>query len=248
MSEGRYYWLKLKRDFFKRHDVRIVEAMPNGKDYILFYLKLLLESIDHEGMLRFNDSIPYSESMLSTITDTNIDVVRSAIKVFTGLGMMDMMDDGTLYMSEVKRMTGSASASDSAERVRRFRERQNQPNTLINSREALQNVTVTVTNNNESKSKSKNKSIEIKEKDKKKDGARFAPPSVDEVQEYIREKGYSVDAEEFYAHYESNGWIVGKTPMKNWKAAVVTWQKRHEKDKPKPAAQAPNYKRFDDRF
>ena len=248
MSEGRYYWLKLKRDFFKRHDVRIVEAMPNGKDYILFYLKLLLESIDHEGMLRFNDSIPYSESMLSTITDTNIDVVRSAIKVFTGLGMMDMMDDGTLYMSEVKRMTGSASASDSAERVRRFRERQNQPNTLINSREALQNVTVTVTNNNESKSKSKNKSIDIKEKDKKKDGARFAPPSVDEVQEYIREKRYAVDAEAFCAYYDSNGWKVGRNPMRNWRRALVTWHKRRQDDKKQPAAPAPAYKRFDDRF
>ena len=43
----KYYWLKLKRDFFKRHDIRIIEEMPNGKDYILFYNKLLLESIDH---------------------------------------------------------------------------------------------------------------------------------------------------------------------------------------------------------
>ena len=49
MSETKkYYWLKLKRDFFKRHDMRIIEVMPNGKDYILFYLKMLLESIDHE--------------------------------------------------------------------------------------------------------------------------------------------------------------------------------------------------------
>ena len=53
MSDGKYYWLKLKRDFFKRHDIRIVEGMPNGKEYILFYLKLLCESVDHEGSLRF---------------------------------------------------------------------------------------------------------------------------------------------------------------------------------------------------
>ena len=64
MSEKRYYWLKLPKDFFKRHDVRIIEAMPNGKDYILFYLKLLCESIDHEGNLRFSDQIPYNEEML----------------------------------------------------------------------------------------------------------------------------------------------------------------------------------------
>lgn len=56
--EKKYYWLKLKRDFFKRHDIRIIEKMQNGKDYVLFYLKMLLESIDHEGELRFSDAIP----------------------------------------------------------------------------------------------------------------------------------------------------------------------------------------------
>ena len=85
MAEKKYYWLKLKRDFFKRHDVRIIEQMPNGKDYILFYLKMLLESIDHEGALRFSETIPYNEQMLSVITDTNVDVVKSAMAVFVEL-------------------------------------------------------------------------------------------------------------------------------------------------------------------
>ena len=41
MADKKYYWLKLKKDFFKRHDIQIIENMPNGKDYVLFYLKLL---------------------------------------------------------------------------------------------------------------------------------------------------------------------------------------------------------------
>ena len=81
MAEKKYYWLKLKRDFFKRHDIRIIEAMPNGKDYILFYLKMLLESVDHDGALRFSDTIPYNADMLAVITNTNVDVVRAAMKV-----------------------------------------------------------------------------------------------------------------------------------------------------------------------
>lgn len=106
-KDKKYYWLKLKRDFFKRHDIQIIESMPNGKDYILFYLKLLCESVDHDGNLRFNEEIPYNEQMLSTITNTNIDIVRSAIKVFTSLKMMEIMDDGTYYMNEVTKMLGS---------------------------------------------------------------------------------------------------------------------------------------------
>ena len=106
-EKKKYYWLKLKRDFFKRHDIRIVEAMPNGKDYILFYLKLLLESIDHEGTLRFSETIPYNEHMLSVVTNTNIDTVKSAMKLFIELNMMTVFDDQTIYMNEVDKLIGS---------------------------------------------------------------------------------------------------------------------------------------------
>ena len=107
MAAKKFYWLKLKRDFFKRHDIRIIESMPNGKDYILFYLKLLLESIDHEGELRFSDAIPYNEQMLSVITDTNIDIVRSAMKLFVELKLVEIKSDETIYMEEVSKMIGS---------------------------------------------------------------------------------------------------------------------------------------------
>jgi predicted phage replisome organizer len=102
----KFYWLKLKRDFFKRHDIKVVESMDNGKEYILFYMKLLLESVDHNGNLRFNETIPYNEKMLATITDTNIDIVRNAMKIFTELKLIDIMDDSTIYMNEVNNMIG----------------------------------------------------------------------------------------------------------------------------------------------
>ena len=102
----KYYWLKLKKDFFKRHDIQIIESMPNGKDYVLFYLKLLCESIDHEGNLRFSETIPYNEQMLATITNTNIDIVRNAISMFEQLGMIEIMSDGTYFMNEVNKLVG----------------------------------------------------------------------------------------------------------------------------------------------
>ena len=103
----KYYWLKLDRNFFKRHDITVIEAMSNGKDYILFYLKMLCESIDHNGELRFSETIPYNVDMLSAVTHTNVDIVRSACKIFTELGMMETLNDGTLYMTELEKMVGS---------------------------------------------------------------------------------------------------------------------------------------------
>ena len=118
----RYFWLKLKKDFFKRHDIRIVEEMDNGKEYILFYLKLIAESVDHAGHLRFSDTIPYDEKMLSTITNTNIDIVRSACKIFSSLNLMECLDDGTLFLTESSKMIGSEESS--TERVKKYREKQ----------------------------------------------------------------------------------------------------------------------------
>ena len=54
---------------------------------------------------------------------------------------------------------------------------------------------------------------------------RFVKPTIEELRAYIQEKGFSFDAETFYAFYESKGWKVGNTPMKNWKMACVTWSK-----------------------
>jgi predicted phage replisome organizer len=138
MATGKkFYWLKLSRDFFKRHDVRIIESQDNGKDYILFYLKLLVESIDHEGELRFNDTIPYDEKMLATITNTNIDIVRQAIKVFTGLGLMEIFDDHTIYLTETAKMLGHE--TDWARKKREYRKQKrianedNVPKVSLNS-------------------------------------------------------------------------------------------------------------------
>jgi hypothetical protein len=67
----------------------------------------------------------------------------------------------------------------------------------------------------------------IKKKNKKKETAKlFTPPSIEEVEFYISEKKYSIDAETFVAFYTSKNWFVGKNKMKDWHAALITWEKR----------------------
>ena len=65
--------------------------------------------------------------------------------------------------------------------------------------------------------------------------ARTIPPTLDEVKAYCRERNNNVDAERLYDHYTSNGWMVGKTKMKDWKAAVRTWERNEYRNK-RPAA------------
>lgn len=212
----RYYWLKLKRDFFKRHDIRIIESQPNGKDYVLFYLKMLVESIDHEGELRFSDAIPYDENMLSVITNTNVDIVRAAMTMFINLHMIELLDDKTIFMSEVEKLTGSETAA--AVRVRKHR-------AINGKRPALLQCNGDVTKCNTEKEKEKELDTEIESIRGKPAPKRFAPPTIDEVKAYCAERKNTVDAEHWFSYYEANGWMVGRNKMKDWKASVRTWEK-----------------------
>lgn len=229
MPDRKYYWLKLKRDFFKRHDIRIIEAMPNGKDYILFYLKLLCESVDHEGNLRFSEQIPYNEDMLATITDTNVDIVRTAIKIFSELNMMEILDDGTFFMNEVSKMIGCETEWARKKRQYRDKKGQSEDNVLL-----LEDNVLPMSDKSKSKIKSKSKS---KSKSENVEGApkpstRFIPPTLEEVEAYCFERQNSVDPQKFVDYYTSNGWKVGRNPMKDWKACIRSWE-RNGYDKPK---------------
>lgn len=244
MLEKKFYWLKLKKDFFKRHDIKIIEDMENGKDYILFYLKLLCESLDHNGSLRFSDTIPYNEKMLSTITGTNIDIVRSAMKVFTSLEMIEILDDQTIYMREVEKMIGGE--TDSAERVRRHR--------ALKQGQSLQcNVPVTICNEDieididrELKKEKEVSADESADTPQKRGEKRFSKPTVEEVAAYCQERNNNVDPQRFWNFYEAKGWKIGKSPMKDWKACVRTWEKDEQSKPPKKGASATKYDRRED--
>lgn len=80
--------------------------------------------------------------------------------------------------------------------------------------------------------------------DKREKRKRFTPPTLDELRSYIREKGYTFDAETFLSYYDSNGWKIGRNPMKDWKAACRTWQQK-EKERRKPAVQKVEPREYD---
>ena len=146
MGDKRYYWLRLRKDFFKRHDIRILEAMPNGKEYALFYLKLLTESIDHEGALRFSDKIPYTIEMLSTVTNTAPDMVKAALEALIELEMIEHHEDGTYIIPGIESMIGTAEQDEftresTRQRVAAFRERQKERNSDVTLQKRYSNVT-----------------------------------------------------------------------------------------------------------
>ena len=115
----KYYWLKLKRDFFKRHDIRFIKSMPNGEHFVLIYLELLSESVDHNGKLRFSESIPYNAEMLAAIFGEDLDILKAALKVFTDLQMLEIEPDGTIKLTRFDDFVGGETKSAAQKRRQR---------------------------------------------------------------------------------------------------------------------------------
>lgn len=122
MADKRYYWLKLKEDFFENETINWLEEQENGTDYVLFYMKLCLKSLKNDGVLIRkvgNMYIPYDEKKLAEITNIDFDTVVVAMELLTKIGLVEKSAGGEIVLTEVKSMIGSENTS--AERKRKSR-------------------------------------------------------------------------------------------------------------------------------
>ena len=123
----RYYWLKLREDFFQDEAISWLEEQENGKLYSLFYLKLCLKSINNNGVLvrQVGDMlIPYDAKKLGEITNTPKDTVIVALELLKRIGLVKILDNGELYLNQVQYMIGSE--TESTRRSRKSREKKKQ--------------------------------------------------------------------------------------------------------------------------
>lgn len=120
MSDNKkYYYLKLRDNFFDNDDIAILESMPDGIFYSNILLKLYLRSLKNNGKLMFNDRIPYNAQMLSTITRQPIAVVEKAVGIFKEMGLIEVLDNGAIYMLDIQNFIGSSNTE--ADRKREYR-------------------------------------------------------------------------------------------------------------------------------
>ena len=178
LAEKRYFWLKLKEDFFADETMRYIEEQENGYKYSNIYLKLLLKSIDGQGVLIRKIGtrlIPYDVAAIAKMTGHDQDTVRVAMKLFEGLGMIERLESGALYMSQLQEMIGSESASAGRMRALRGRQKEEIPAPEPSHCDAdvtqMSNTTVTLPSQapSHSDSRDRDRDIEIdKEKKKRK--------------------------------------------------------------------------------
>lgn len=114
-----YYYLKLKDNFFDSDEIKVLESMENGYKYSNILLKMYLKSIKREGLLIFNEKIPYNAQMIATVTGHNTNDVKQALVLFQELGLLEILSNGAIYMLDIQNYIGKSSTE--ADRKRLYR-------------------------------------------------------------------------------------------------------------------------------
>lgn len=229
MSDNKkYYYLRLKDNFFDSDELKILESMKDGYLYSNILLKLYLRSLKNDGKLVVNDRIPYNAEMLASVTGHQVGTIKQALSMFKELGLIEILENGAIYMLDIQNFIGKGSTEADRQRLydRRISEERKQKK-LTQSRnleEILEKSTPEIEIELEKDIKIE-KEIHSSAKSTTTKRKRFEKPTLSEIKEYCIERNNNVDAQHFYDYYESNGWKVGKNSMKNWQAAVRTWEK-----------------------
>lgn len=225
MEDKKYYWIKLKDTFLTSDKVDFLMSQKNGANYVVLYQCLCLKCANTNGELVRSIGeviIPFDENKI--VRDCkwfDIDTVRVALMLYKQLGLIYVQENGTLRISNFDEIVGSESKW--AEYKRLIRAKNNDigqcpKNVQDNVQQEIRDKILDI---RDIEKKDNNKDLLLsKEKNV------FKKPQIEDIEAYIKEKNYSVNAEIFYNFYESKGWYIGKNKMKNWKSAVATWENK----------------------
>lgn len=115
----KYYYMRLKEDFFDSEEMKLLESLPDGYLYSNILLKLYLLSLKKKGRLMFNDRIPYNAQMIATLTRHQVGTVEKALGILKEFGFIEVLDTGAIYMLDIQSFIGQSSTE--ADRKREYR-------------------------------------------------------------------------------------------------------------------------------
>ena len=213
MAEGkRYYWLRLHDDFFRSYRIKKLRKMAGGDTYLVIYLKMQLKAMKTDGVLTWKGYEDDFVMELAGDLDEEPDNVRVTLAYLLSCGLAETDDKVNFFLPYAVENTGSETSA--AERMRKMRGRNN--------------VTPALRERYGEKEIEKETEIEKSKSKSSVRASRFTPPTTEDVKAYCMERGNHVDAQRFVDHYTANGWKVGKNSMKDWKAAVRTWERQEQ--------------------
>lgn len=228
MSDNKkYFYMRLKEDFYDSPEMMLIESMPNGYKMSNLLMKMYCRCLRGKGRLAVNERIPYSPEMLSTVTRIDIKTVKAALKKFVELGLIEILDSGMIFMLDIQEYVGESSTE--ADRKRKYRAMIEEESGKSDGHLSGQSSEKSLPYIKIEKSKSNKNSEESTQRGRTQSSTGFIPPTEEQIRLFCTEQNLTkTDSRKFFNYYSANGWKMGNTPMVDWKAAARLWNDREE--------------------
>ena len=222
-------WIKITTDIFDDEKILLIESMPDADSIIVIWFKLLAFAgkQNNSGVFMLNDRIAYTDEMLATIFRRPLHTVRLALKTFEQFGMIEVVNN-TITIPNWGKHQSIDQLENKKDYMRTYMQEYRGKQKLLASGECKTNCKT----NSKPLRKTNVSSLDIeeeKEKELELDYIESNTPTLEAVKKYCEERGNKIDAQRFYDYYSALGWVVGNTPIKNWKAKARAWEKTEHK-------------------
>lgn len=241
-------WIKIAVDIFDDEKILLIEQMPDSYAIITIWFKLLCLAgkQNNSGVFLIRDSMPYTDEMFATIFRMPLNTVRLALTTFERFGMTESINDTVTIPNWGKHQSLDKIEKQNEymrEYMRGYREKQKsiangeqkkllcKPNSKTNNKTNVNTPDKDIDKELETDIDTDSNVVPIPKQqpiDTNKETKRKPtkiPPSIDEVTAYCKERQNKINPEHFIDYYTARGWMVGKVGMKDWKAAVRTWER-----------------------
>lgn len=225
---GKFFWLKLKKDFFKRHDLLNLRSMENGLTFEAIFIHLMTEAIDHEGCLRYSNKKAYTARTLAPLASTDEKTMKEALDAFEDLELIEIGEDGTIFVPLSVENMGSDTSW--AEKKRQYREKlktdegqtEDKSRTSRGQKEDMSDKSI---ENRDKSIENRDKKREKDERDKSLSSKKREIPTKDEVIRFAHTQKIDriIDADQFWNFYTDQEWKIQGEDIKDWKSLLMKW-------------------------
>lgn len=239
-----FYWIKLKKEFLDSETVDFLMSNKNGANYVVLYQLLIMKTINTNGELcnRIGEVIiPFdAEKIQRDCKWFDIDTVRVAMELYMKLGLIYQNKNGILQIANFDELVGNETYWAKQKRLQREKKDVGQiptdvQNPLISNIYNLNSNILDIDNNTKDNNKNDNRN--------KKNNNRVIYPTLEQVEEYAKQRGRDDLSKSFYDYYSTGDWKDSKgNKVKNWKQKFITWEQHNQKTNQSEKAIQKEYK------
>lgn len=233
-------WIKIHTGIFDDEKIKIIDSMPDRDAVFVIWIKLLTLAgkVNDNGFIYVSENMPYTNEMLASVFNRPLNTVKMALEIFERFNMIEICHGTTNICNWEKHQNNDGLAKiREKDKERKRLERERKKTAMIIMQDATKCHRTVTGRSQENPALEReierdidNKNITDKSVIKK---TAFKIPLQQEIRDYFFELGHAgIEADKYFDYYSANGWMVGKSKMKDWKAAVRNWARNIKTTEP----------------